>query len=85
MFSSRMGSFNSAPKIMNIDSQDDNTVIPAGMKTPFDVVDHCKLMRGEDRPQLLNRSFFKPIDDRRNCDLADGLRRLDLNNVSKGS
>lgn len=81
---SRMGSFNSAPKILNSDSQDDNIVIPAGMRSCSDVVDHCKAMRGERLPQLLKRSFFKPIEEQRSSELAAGLRRLDLNNVSKG-
>lgn len=81
---SRMGSFNSAPKILNSDSQDDNIVIPAGMRSCSDVVDHCKAMRGDRLPQLLKRSFFKPIEEQKSSELAAGLRRLDLNNVSKG-
>lgn len=78
-----MGSFNSAPKINNIDSQDDDVDIPNGLESVSDLVNHCKLMRGDSRPELLKRSFFKPINDLAN-DLTDGLRYLQLNSVSKG-
>lgn len=79
-----MGSFNSAPKINNIDSQDDTTEVPNGLETAADLVNHCKLMRGENRPELLPRSFFKPSADQ-NKDITDGLRYLQLNSVSKGN
>lgn len=78
-----MGSFNSAPKINNIDSQDDDVEMPNGLETAADLVNHCKLMRGDNRPELLQRSFFKPINDLSN-DVTDGLRYLHLNSVSKG-
>lgn len=79
-----MGSFNSAPKINNIDSQDDDVDVPAGLHTTADLVNHCKLMRGDNRPELLQRSFFKPINDLMLHDVTDGLRYLHLNSVSKG-
>lgn len=79
-----MGSFNSAPKINNIDSQDDDVEIPNGLETATDLVNHCKLMRGDNRPELLQRSFFKPINDPSLCDVTDGLRYLHLNSISKG-
>lgn len=84
-FSLRMGSFNSAPKINNIDSQDDDVDVPAGVQTTADLVNHCKLMRGDNRPELLQRSFFKPINDLMLHDVTDGLRYLHLNSVSKGN
>lgn len=80
-----MGSFNSAPKINNIDSQDDDVEIPSGLETAADLVNHCKLMRGDNRPELLQRSFFKPINDLSLNDVTDGLRYLHLNSVSKGT
>lgn len=76
-----MGSFNSAPKINNIDSQDDDIDIPNGLESAADLVNHCKLMRGDNRTELLQRSFFKPLN--LSNDLADGLRYLNLNSVSK--
>lgn len=79
-----MGSFNSAPKINNVDSQDDDVEVPAGLHTNADLVNHCKLMRGDNRPELLQRSFFKPINDPMLHDVTDGLRYLQLNSVSKG-
>ncbi|XP_055320819.1 nocturnin isoform X2 [Sitodiplosis mosellana] len=79
----RMGSFNSAPKINNIDSQDDDVEIPNGLETAADLVNYCKLMRGDNRPELLQRSFFKPINDLSLNDVTDGLRYLHLNSVSK--
>ncbi|XP_031640004.1 nocturnin isoform X3 [Contarinia nasturtii] len=79
----RMGSFNSAPKINNIDSQDDDVDIPNGLESAADLVNHCKLMRGDNRPELLQRSFFKPINDLSLNDVTDGLRYLHLNSVSK--
>lgn len=80
-----MGSFNSAPKINNIDSQDDDVDVPNGLQTTADLVNHCKLMRGDNRPELLQRSFFKPINDLSPNDVTDGLRYLHLNSVSKGN
>lgn len=79
-----MGSFNSAPKINNIDSQDDDVDVPSGLHTTTDLVNHCKLMRGDNRPELLQRSFFKPINDLMMHDVTDGFRYLHLNSVSKG-
>lgn len=79
-----MGSFNSAPKINNTDSQDDNIEIPGDLSTAADLVNHCKLMRGENRPELLSRTFFKPTNYDDNNDISDGLRFLDINTVSKG-
>lgn len=74
--SSRMGSFNSAPKINNADTQDDFVDIPVGL-TSTDLVHHCIRMRGDNRPPLLQRRFLKPTD------ITDGVRVLPLNSVSK--
>lgn len=73
-----MGSFNSAPKINNADTQDDLVDIPDGL-TSTDLVHHCMRMRGDNRPPLLTRNFLKPIGN----DLTDGVRVLQLNSVSK--
>lgn len=77
----RMGSFNSAPKINNADTQDDYLEVPHGLSTN-DLVQHCRLMRGENQPQLLSRNFLKPTSI--SNDLTDGMRVLKLNSVSKG-
>ena len=81
----RVGSFNSAPKFNNIDAQDDDYDIPNSIKTAADLVNHCKLMRGDNRPDLLPRSFYKPPNDLLANDLTDGLRYLSLNSVSKST
>lgn len=72
----RMGSFNSAPKINNADTQDDFVDIPVGL-TSTDLVHHCIRMRGDNRPPLLKRNFLNPHD------ITDGVRVLQLNSVSK--
>lgn len=77
-----MGSFNSAQKIDNCDSQDDHIEIPNGL-TPADLVRHCQVMRGERWPQLISRQFLKPINGLSRNDLTDGMRVLNLDNVSK--
>ncbi|XP_034114813.1 nocturnin isoform X2 [Drosophila albomicans] len=77
-----MGSFNSAPKINNMDSQDDGLELPKGLSTDA-LLDHVHQLRGNgiDRPSLLTRSFLKPalISE----DVTDGLRCLKLNAVSR--
>lgn len=80
----RMGSFNSAPKINNTDSQDDTLEVPEGLNT-IDLLQHCKIMRGEHRPQLLTRYFLNPTNDSAiiSNDITEGLRVLKLNAVSK--
>lgn len=78
-----MGSFNSAPKINNVDSQDDGLVLPSGLSTPA-LLQHVQQLRGGgiEQPSLLTRGFLKPLlaDE----DVADGLRCLKLNSVSRG-
>ncbi|XP_054732795.1 nocturnin isoform X2 [Anastrepha obliqua] len=75
----RMGSFNSAPKINNIDSQDDNLEIPKGLSTT-DLLQHVKHLRGIHQPQLLTRYFVKPSLTN---DVTDGMRSLKLNTVDR--
>uniref|UniRef100_A0A0K8TQZ4 Nocturnin n=1 Tax=Tabanus bromius TaxID=304241 RepID=A0A0K8TQZ4_TABBR len=84
VFIPRMGSFNSAPKIHNTDSQDDSVEVPEGL-TNHDLLQHCKIMRGEDHPQLLTRYFLKPVTNNSIIanEITDGLRVLALNAVSK--
>lgn len=80
----RMGSFNSAPKINNIDSQDDNLEVPQGLSTS-ELLQHIKHLRGENQPQLLTRYFAKQsiTPSLVSNDITDGLSFLQLNSVSK--
>lgn len=80
-----MGSFNSAPKIENADTQDDCVEAPHHLASSNELVSHCRSMRGETLPDLLPRAFFN--DSRSTMishDVTDGLRMLELNSVSKG-
>lgn len=72
-----MGSFNSAPKIQNADTQDDFVEVPNCIGSSADLVNHCREMRGDNLPDLLNRAFYKMTD------VTDGLRVLELDSVSK--
>lgn len=78
-----MGSFTSAPQIKNVDCQDDKLEISDGMSIP-DLIEYCRFMRGEDRPQLVKRKFLRP-DERTGLqrDLAEGFRMLKLDAISK--
>ncbi|XP_065359369.1 nocturnin isoform X2 [Calliphora vicina] len=82
----RMGSFNSAPKINNSDCQDDSLQIPKGLSTP-ELLQHCKHLRGEHQPPLLTRFFLKPLSTLSaqmvSSDITDGLRCLKLDTVSR--
>lgn len=78
----RMGSFNSAPKINNADTQDDCLDIPVGLSTS-DLVHHCMRMRGDNLPPLLKRHFLKPFDGSIGNHITEGVRVLQLNSVSK--
>lgn len=80
-----MGSFNSAPKINNSDSQDNDFVLPKELKTSIDVVNYCKEMRGI-KPELLRRSFLRPDNQDENLnDLKLNFNSMQLNDSnSKG-
>ncbi|EAA14395.3 AGAP009893-PA, partial [Anopheles gambiae str. PEST] len=78
----RMGSFTSAPQIKNVDYQDDKLEITDGMSVP-DLVDYCRIARGDERPQLVKRKFLKPIDRLNGSDLTDGFKMLQLDSISK--
>jgi len=71
-----MGSFNTAPKINNVDSQDDGLELPAGLDTSA-LLQHVQQLRGGgiEQPSLLTRGFLKPlpVDE----DVADGLGNTD--------
>ncbi|XP_003736916.2 nocturnin isoform X1 [Drosophila pseudoobscura] len=79
----RMGSFNSAPKINNVDSQDDGLELPKGLLSTSALLQHVQQSRGMgiEQPSLLSRCFLKPLlmDE----DVTDGLRCLQLNSVSR--
>ncbi|KAH8292558.1 hypothetical protein KR054_012598 [Drosophila jambulina] len=79
----RMGSFNSAPKINNVDSQDDGLELPTGLSTAA-LLQHVQQLRnsgGLEQSSLLTRGFLKPLQT--GDDVADGLRCLKLNSVSR--
>ncbi|XP_064551476.1 nocturnin isoform X3 [Drosophila montana] len=77
-----MGSFNSAPKINNVDSQDDGLELPKGLNTAA-LLEHVQQLRGGgiDQPSLLSRCFLKP--SLLSEDVTDGMRCLKLNSVSR--
>ncbi|XP_017102192.2 nocturnin isoform X6 [Drosophila bipectinata] len=78
----RMGSFNSAPKINNVDSQDDDLELPEGLSTSALLQHVHKLWGGRiEQTSLLTRQFLKPllVDE----DFTDGLRGLKLNSISR--
>ncbi|XP_055378644.1 nocturnin isoform X2 [Condylostylus longicornis] len=75
----RMGSFNSAPKINNSDTQDDNLIIPNGLNCT-ELIKHCKALRGENRPQLLKRQFINPTLTADETDLCEGFNHINLTN-----
>ncbi|XP_030571717.1 nocturnin isoform X2 [Drosophila novamexicana] len=77
-----MGSFNSAPKINNVDSQDDGLELPKGLSTAA-LLEHVQQLRGGgiDQPSLLSRCFLKPLP--LSEDVTDGMRCLKLNSVSR--
>ncbi|XP_070137681.1 nocturnin isoform X2 [Drosophila bipectinata] len=77
-----MGSFNSAPKINNVDSQDDDLELPEGLSTSALLQHVHKLWGGRiEQTSLLTRQFLKPllVDE----DFTDGLRGLKLNSISR--
>lgn len=81
-----MGSFNSAPKINNVDSQDDGLELPTGLSTAA-LLQHVQQLRcsgGLEQSSLLTRGFLKPLQTMGD-DVTDGLRCLKLNSVSRGT
>ncbi|XP_053666512.1 nocturnin [Anopheles marshallii] len=82
MYLVRMGSFTSAPQIKNVDYQDDKLEITDGMSVP-DLVEYCRIARGDDRPSLVKRKFLKPGDNINRTDLTDGFKMLHLDSISK--
>lgn len=79
-----MGSFNSSPKIYNIDSQDDDLKIPQGYPAE-DLLKHLKSMKADNESNILKRYFLKPlVSPRISEEITDGLRVLRLNSISRG-
>uniref|UniRef100_A0A182QRX9 Nocturnin n=1 Tax=Anopheles farauti TaxID=69004 RepID=A0A182QRX9_9DIPT len=78
----RMGSFTSAPQIKNVDYQDDKLEITDGMSVS-DLVEYCRIARGDDRPSLVKRKFLKPVDRLNGSNLTDGFKMLQLDSISK--
>ncbi|XP_037088145.1 nocturnin-like isoform X2 [Pollicipes pollicipes] len=61
----RMGSFTSAPKILNPDSEDDDVTFPVAHMSPQEMEQHCQQQLAG-QPQLLTRDFIvynQPTDD----------------------
>uniref|UniRef100_A0A2M4CGY8 Nocturnin n=1 Tax=Anopheles darlingi TaxID=43151 RepID=A0A2M4CGY8_ANODA len=83
MYLVRMGSFTSAPQIKNVDYQDDKLEITDGMSMA-DLLEYCRIARGEDRPPLVKRKFLKPVEQlNTGSDLTDGFKMLKLDAISK--
>lgn len=56
---------------------------PKGLSVD-ELVHHCKVMRGENRSQLVSRHFLKPVANNLiSNDITDGLRVLKLHSMSK--
>jgi hypothetical protein len=76
-----MGSFTSAPKILNEDTQDADVELPARMSRD-ELLQHCH-QQLENLPALVKRSFRRlrqQVDDN-----SDGLRVLKWNVLSRGT
>jgi hypothetical protein len=76
-----MGSFTSAPKILNEDTQDADVVLPACMGRD-ELLQHCH-QQLENLPALVKRSFRRLRQQF--GDTADGLRVLQWNVLSRGT
>lgn len=79
-----MGSFNSSPKIYNVDSQDDDLKVPQGYHTS-ELLHHFKNLQGGNSFRILERCFLRqarsPIIAE---DITDGLRVLRIDSISRG-
>ncbi|KDR21508.1 nocturnin isoform X2 [Zootermopsis nevadensis] len=75
----RMGSFTSAPKILNEDTQDADVVLPTSLSRD-ELLQHCH-QQLENLPSLVKRSFRRLVQQF--GDTADGLRVLQWNVLSR--
>lgn len=73
-----MGSFNSAPKVNNTDSQDDDVRVP-NFTTQYELIQYCQKMRGGNLPQLIQRQFFNESSNSFS-DITDNISTLKLDN-----
>lgn len=80
-FCFRMGSFTSAPKILNEDTQDADVELPAHMSRE-ELLQHCR-QQLENLPALVKRSFrrLRPQFG----DTSEGVRVLQWNVLSRGT
>jgi hypothetical protein len=76
-----MGSFTSAPKILNEDTQDADVVLPPRMSRD-ELLQHCH-QQLEDLPALVKRSFRRLRQQL--GDTTHGLRVLQWNILSRGT
>jgi hypothetical protein len=76
-----MGSFTSAPKILNEDTQDADVVLPARMSRD-ELLQHCQ-QQLENLPSLVKRSFRRLRQQF--GDTEEGVRVLQWNVLSRGT
>ena len=76
-----MGSFTSAPKILNEDTQDMDVLMPAVHMSRDELVQHCHEQR-EGLPSLVKRNFRRL--GQQFGDTTSGVRVLQWNVVSRG-
>ena len=81
LWSSRMGSFTSAPKILNEDTQDGDVDLPPRMSRD-ELMQHCHQQLGN-LPPLVKRSFRRLQGQ--SGDTPDGVRVLQWNVLSRGT
>lgn len=80
----RMGSFNSSPKIYNVDSQDDDLKVPQGCHAT-ELLLHFKSLQSGGTSRILERGFLRPTKSTNiSEDITDGLRVLRLDSISRG-
>lgn len=74
-----MGSFSSAPKILNDDSQDNDLRIPEGISRQ-ELLQFCQIQQ---EAQMVKRAFRRARDSQDSLDWSLKFRKL--NTVSKGA
>lgn len=79
-----MGSFNSSPKIYNVDSQDDDLKVPQGCHAK-ELLHHFQSLQGGNSLRILERCFLRQTKSTViSEDITDGLRVLRLDSISRG-
>lgn len=81
-----MGSFNSAPKIHNSDTQDDTFEVPQGLSSEELLQHYQKMLGDKNRLNLLKRQFLRHISDETaiaSKDISKHLQTLELKDGKK--